>query len=174
MYKKTGKHHRSSSIGCYRFYEDKLKLLVYFFGCILFVYIGFMLRQDEDISLSYIYLGILFFGYGAIYILLKLYSNTPFMEITPSYIKMDNFDKLFWSDIYELAFFQSVYYGIKVKFWYFKVDISKYKLTLKQKLNLKCGFPPFYIYTKTLNEKDRETLKNILNKKFPLCDLEDF
>ena len=90
-----------------------------------------------------------------------LYKNSPQGKET-----IADFEKLLWTDI-SRVYVQgiSTHYGngsvlvLEVK------EISKYKLTLNQKLNIKMGYPPFFITCATLKKEDLSNLKHILEER---------
>ena len=114
------------------------------------------------------YFGLFFFGLGIVKIFCKLFSGKAYVEITPTYIRIDNFDKVLWNDITGVTEFansmtgQSLL-GLEVK------NVSKYKLTLWQKMNKAFKFSPFYISTMLLSKTDSEMLQDILEKRLPDC-----
>ena len=81
----------------------------------------------------------------------------------------DNFEKLLWSDVtkaQEMKIKQSSFLYLDVK------DVSKYKLTFWQKINLHSGFSPFYITLTALSQKDAEELRRILKERAPENNLD--
>ena len=155
-----------------RFYKNKSKLLLCILACAIFIVGGYFMIIDEKGTLSDKLVGysaILFFGLGVIVFCFSLFSKKAYIEITPTYIKIGNFDRLLWKDITYLnatIHKSTAFLSLEVK------DLSKYKLTFVQKLNLYTGFSPFFITPSILSKQDYEQLKTILRQRIPQNDFE--
>lgn len=148
----------------YKFYESKLRIFGVLLICIFLLFGCFLATQSIEPYEKHVgYVGFIFFGICFIVGISKIFSNKAIVEITPTYIKMYNFEKVLWEDITEVQNIQ-IY---SAKFFYFNVkDISKYKLTFWQKVNIWFGYSPFYISLKTLSKKDLEKLQRIIKNMF--------
>ena len=146
----------------YKFYESKFKIFGLLLICVFLLFGSFLASQSIKPRERYIgYTGLAFFGVCLVMVIYKILSNKAFVEITPDYIKMYNFEKLFWADITGV---QNVQIH-NAKFFYFDVkDETKYKLTFWQKVNKMFGYSPFYISITTLSEKDLEELQKIIKQ----------
>lgn len=142
----------------YVFYEKKSKIaLLFLLGCVFIALALFLVSEEED-SFNYYFLLLFlpFFGYATIKLFLKLLSRKPYVEVNSAYIKVADFEELPWSDITGMV--ASKY------FWMLEVkDTSKYRLSLLQKVNMKCGFTPFFINTTCLSKEDDRLLEDILS-----------
>ena len=81
--------------GYYKFYEKKFKILLLLLSCVVFCVGGYFMIKDTDSFYRLVgWVGIIFFGLGFIKLCLKLFSGKAYIEITPTYIQIDNFEKL--------------------------------------------------------------------------------
>lgn len=106
----------------YSFYESKFRIFCVLLGCILFLFGSYWLSQSV-VSKEKIVgcLGLIFFGLCLIVAIFKITSNKTFIEVTPTYIKMYNFEKLLWTDITDV---QNVQIH-SARFFYFNVRCFK-------------------------------------------------
>ena len=122
--------------GYYKFYENKFKIFLLFLGSIAFVALCFWMRNSDDADMVERLaggIGIIFFGLGVIIFLFKLLANKVYLEITPTYIKIGNSEKLLWTDITCAKEFCMNIKGSQQHWWGFEVkDIEKYNLTFTQ------------------------------------------
>ena len=154
--------------GYYKFYEKKFKILLLLLACVVFCVGGYFMIKDTDSFYRLVgYATIIFFGLCFIMGSLKLCNNKAYIEITPTYIKIGNFEKCLWMDIVDIT---TSYNGESV-FLHVK-DVSKYKLTFWQRVNLSHGSTPFYIALMTLSQEDKEELKRILKERIPKNNLD--
>ena len=153
-----------------KFYENKRRIFYVSIGRILLLFGSYLAAQSDNPREKLAgYAGLVFFGVCMITGISKILSNKAFIEITPTYIKMYNFEKLLWTDITGVQDVQISH----TKFIYFDVkDTSKYRLTFWQKVNQKCGQSPFYISLVTLPEKDLNKLQQIIKQHVPECSVE--
>ena len=149
----------------YKFYERKSKIFWLLVACIL------LLLGSYFISKSVVpkerlagYVGLVLFGMGLIAAIIKMLSNKAYVEITPTYIKIGNFEKLLWKDVTDAYIVQ-----IRgAKLFYFSVaDVAEYKLTFWQKVNYKLGYPPFYIPLSTFSADDLNKLQQLIKQYAP-------
>ena len=145
----------------YKFYESKSKIFSRILGGIFMILVSYLMSQRAIVpEKKFIgYVGMICFGLASIVWIYKIISNPLAIEVTSTYIKILNFEKLLWSDITNIREFQ-IY---SVKFLYFYVeDISKYKLTFGQKINKTFKHPPFYIALDVLSKEDLEKLQQLI------------
>ena len=157
--------------GYYKFYEKKFKILLLLFACVVFCVTGYFMIKGTDPFYKLVgYAGIIFFGLCFIKGSLKLFRGKAYIEITPTYIQIDNFEKLPWTDIVGVREFSM--HGTK-SCWLLDIkDVSKYKLTFLQKINSAAGFSPFYITLPAISDKDKKELKRILKERIPQNNLD--
>ncbi len=157
--------------GYYKFYEKKFKILLLLLCCVAFCVAGCFMIKDTDSFYRLVgWVAIIFFGLCFIKLCLKLFSGKAYIEITPTYIQIDNFEKLPWTDIVGVRVFSMD--GTK-SCWLLDIkDVSKYKLTFLQKINSAAGFTPFYITLSAISDKDKEELKRILKERIPQNNLD--
>lgn len=154
------------AVECCKFYPNKKKIVLYFFISIIFVLIGIGAVNNffPNITKSDIFVGyccILFFGLCSTIYLSKLLNSEAYIEITPLYIKIGNWDKLLWTDIINIREIEIR----KQEFLYFYVkDIKKFKLTIIQKLNQFLMGSPFYITFSLLGKSDCRKIKCLVKE----------
>jgi hypothetical protein len=153
-----------------KFYEKKLKVFILLLGCVVFISAGYFLIQGTSFYERLVgYSAVIFFGLCFIKGCFKLFNVKAYIEMTPTGIKIDHFERLLWTDIVSVKSF--AVNGTKVC-WFIEVkDVSKYKLTFLQKLNLAAGYPPFCIALSALSQKDKEKIKQILKERISQNDL---
>lgn len=147
------------------FYANKGKLLQSIFILVGFCIAFLFLIATSDLLDRII--GCIFLIFDAVLIKILLRSLIKvYIEITPTYIKIDNFEKLLWTDITagKIGSMQSYYLYVK--------DVSKYKLTFWQKINSVMGAAPFLIALARLSEEDQKKLICILKERIPQNDLD--
>ncbi|MBO5997114.1 MAG: hypothetical protein J6P93_01115 [Alphaproteobacteria bacterium] len=162
--------------GYYKFYYNKVRIFFSFIICAVIAGACLWIRNSHtDASDKLIgAIGFITGGLVALWSLFKLFDKKAYIEITPDYIKVENFEKVLWSDINTIGV-SSVSIpnnGGEKRFLYLDVkDASKYKLTLKQKVNAQAGFPPFFLNDDFLAKKDRPKLRSILKDHFPESEI---
>ena len=129
--------------GYYKFYEKKFKILLLLLCCVAFCVAGCFMIKDTDSFYRLVgWVAIIFFGLCFIKLCLKLFSGKAYIEITPTYIQIDNFEKLPWTDIVGVRVFSMD--GTK-SCWLLDIkDVSKYKLTFLQKRRVEAYFKGTY------------------------------
>lgn len=155
--------------GYYKFYDNKhgLILLVFIFlmfACVSCASLCFLIIDDrvaKNEQIINVALIICCFIILSALISSKLLSKKVYIEVTPSYIQIDDFEPLRWTDISRtykcnMARARGGILVLEVR------DISKYNLTLNQKLIMKTGLPPFFISRAILKPEDWLTLVHIL------------
>ena len=157
--------------GYYKFYEKKFKILLWLLWCVAVCVAGcFMIKDTDSFNRLMGWVFIILFGLCFIKMCLKLFSGKAYIEITPTYIQIDNFEKLPWTDIVGVQVFSM--HG-KKSYWLLDIkDVSKYKLTFSQKINSAVGFSPFYIMLPAISDKDKKELKCILKERIPQNNLD--
>ena len=151
-------------------HEKKSKILLLLLGCFVFCIGGYFMIKEPDSFYRLIgYATMIFCSLGSIKLCFMLFSGKAYIEITPTYIQIDNFEKLLWTDIIGVRNFNMN--GTTLGWIIDVTDTSKYKLTFSQKANLVVDSSPFYIALQTLSEKDREIIKRILKERIPQNDL---
>lgn len=146
----------------YKFYESKLRIFGVLLICAFLMFGGFLATQSIEPYEKHVgYVCFIFFGLCFIMGTSRIFSNKALVEVTPTYIKMYNFEKLLWKDVIGVQNVQ-IY---NAKFLYFDIeDASKYKLTFWQKVNIRFGHSPFYISIVTLSKKDLKELQRIIKQ----------
>ena len=162
--------------GYYKFYEKKFKILLLLLSCVVFCVGDYFMIKDTDSFYRLVrWVAIIFFGLCFIKWCLKLFSGKAYIEITPTYIQIDNFEKIPWTDIVGVRVFSVQVFGMygTKSGWLLDVkDVSKYKLTFLQKINSAAVFSPFYIAFSAISDKDKEELKRILKERIPQNNLD--
>ena len=161
--------------GYYKFYEKKIKILLFLLICVGFCVGGYFMVKNTDsfyrlVGYVCIIISVLcFIKWG-----LSLFRGRAYIEITPTYIQIDNFEKLLWTDIVGVRSLHVKNGTTDAKpCWLIDVkDVSKYKLTFLQKANLAVYSSPFWITLVALSKKDREEIKRILKERIPQNDLD--
>lgn len=156
--------------GYYKFYEKKFKIFCLFVLGVVFTTLCFWLYYNGSSAYERLIGGTggVFFGFCTLAWFLKLFLGKPYIEITPTYIKIDNFEKVLWTDIIKVGIDKRNVSGQEVRIWFIDVkDISKYKLTFMQKINLNAGFHAFCFRLINLSAKDVDKLMSVLEKYVP-------
>lgn len=153
-------------MGYYKFYRNKLKG---FFSTILLVLIVFSsIVRHSNLDEKYVLFGCILCG---IIFFLRFFIK-PYIEITPNYIKISNFEKLYWKDIEKIEQTDKFKYGKTVgntitSYNIWPKDSKKYKLRLIQKINMELGYSPFNIGINPLSVEDQKILLKILKERVP-------
>ncbi|MGB0891091.1 MAG: hypothetical protein ACPGUU_01975 [Flavobacteriaceae bacterium] len=69
---------------------SKLKTIISLLGCLIFVYIGFSIIEEEDLMK---WLGIVFFGFGALGFAIQLLPNSSYLKVHENRIEIRKFFK---------------------------------------------------------------------------------
>ena len=156
-----------------KFYKSKLRIFLAMLLCILAVVSLFYINRNTSLPADTRMIALIsavIIAFAPISLIPSLFSNKPYIEITSLYIKISNFDRVLWNDIIDIKKFENR--GTVVGWEVVVKDVSKYNLTLDQKINFKSGSAPFRIAFSLLNTKDQNDLKRILKEHFPDCDLD--
>ena len=138
------------------------------------MFLCFSFLESELFNLLIIALFLLLISMHVIPLCLKLFSYDTYVEITPAFVRIADFEKVFWTDVVSVTDYAS-YSGrcfSPLDHWWF-IDVknaSKYKLTFTQKLNGLYRHSSFYILQKFLSSNDRKQLAEALQKYSPLYE----
>ena len=153
-------------MGYHKFYRNKLKGFFNTILLVLLVFSGILNRSNLDTK--YVLFGCVV---GGVVFFLWFFIK-PYIEITPNYIKISNFEKLYWTDIKKIEQTDKFKYGKTVgntipSYNIWPKDNKKYKLRLIQKINMELGCSPFNIGINPLSVEDQKTLLKILKERVP-------
>ena len=140
-------------------YISKTQLFKYALIALVFVLIGiFFILKNEDVALGYA--SVIFFSFCLIILLTTSNLQKPYITLTPTYIKIKNFENLLWSDITQVVDLpRNAGIAFQIK------DSTKYKLTKLQKLNDRLSATPFWIGTQLISKKDKQILLEYISKQ---------
>ncbi|MBR6412432.1 MAG: hypothetical protein IKS41_04655 [Alphaproteobacteria bacterium] len=156
--------------GYYKFYRSKKRALLGFLPVVAF---GIMTVINPDVWISGFFALILFL-FWMVKMFIPLIKHQPYIEITPSYIKVNDWDRLLWAEIDRVEkVIRNVNGRTLIVYNFWPKDISKYHLTLIQKGNMKMKFSPFSLMLPgPLQEDDCVKLVEILKEKVPNNNLD--
>ena len=160
--------------GYYKFYISKLRLFLLFIVISLLFYLSFITYSNETVSDEKILcvLGMVLFGVGAVFCFIKIFSNTAYIEITPTYIKLGKTQNLLREDIEGVRFFRlPIKNAGKVLAFDIKENAT-YNLTKSQQRSIEQGYPAFIVSTSLLSRKDFKKLKEILKEHIANHDID--
>ena len=149
--------------GYYKFYRDKKLLLVAslpLLGCC----VAEIYSNTSDVW------GFCLFSLFFFFFIFWGWFRKPYIETTSSYIQINYCVKLKWSDV-ERVTKTTGRGGAIYHLW--PKDISKYHLTMFQKIMMKNNYSPFYIQPVMLQERELRKLQKILRERVPNNNLEE-
>ena len=155
------------SIGTHKFFASKLKIfLCLILSPILTCLSAFVfISHSDDLELLCGGAGVVLFSLFSIISLCGLFNKTPLLTITPEYVKIRNYDNLFWEDIQEIEEIVQQINNTKIEHLRFIVkDIEKYQLTKMQKFNKKVGGYAFEVGLNAFKQKDKEQIKQLITQ----------
>lgn len=152
----------------HKFYLSKFKILMFLLLCSWLLYLFVKITPNVDTAKDVLFwiLGIVLFVPLTFFSLFSLFNTKPFITITSEYIKIRDWENIYWDDVSSvLTIEQQSKHGVKNEFLIFNVrNTEKYNLTSRQKLNQKLGGNPFSISLFLFSKKDRQELKQIIGK----------
>lgn len=152
----------------HKFYLSKFKILMFLLLCSWLLYLVVKITPNVDTAKDVLFwiLGIVLFVPLTFFSLFSLFNTKPFITITSEYIKIRDWENIYWDDVSSvLTIEQQLKHGVKNEFLIFNVrNTEKYNLTSRQKLNQKLGVNPFSISLFLFSKKDRQELKQIIGK----------
>jgi len=152
----------------HKFYLSKFKILMFLLLCSWLLYLVVKITPNVDTAKDVLFwiLGIVLFVPLTFFSLFSLFNTKPFITITSEYIKIRDWENIYWDDVSSvLTIEQQSKHGVKNEFLIFNVrNTEKYNLTSRQKLNQKLGGNPFSISLFLFSKKDRQELKQIIGK----------
>ena len=152
----------------HKFYLSKFKILMFLLLCSWLLYLVVKITPNVDTAKDVLFwiLGIVLFVPLTFFSLFSLFNTKPFITITSEYIKIRDWENIYWDDVSNvLTIEQQLKHGVKNEFLIFNVrNTEKYNLTSRQKLNQKLGGNPFSISLFLFSKKDRQELKQIIGK----------
>ena len=126
--------------GYYKFYRSKFKVLLSFLPVVFLLVIAVI---DPSMWIMGIF-SLIFFVFLFFKVVIPMLMHRPFIEMTPSYIKVDGWDRLLWIDVERVEKTIKNERGRTLVIYNFWIkDVSKYQLTATQKMNEKMKFSPF-------------------------------
>lgn len=155
----------------HKFYLSKFKILMFLLLCSWLLYLVVKITPNVDTAKDVLFwiLGIVLFvplTFFSLFSLFSLFNTKPFITITSEYIKIRDWENIYWDDVSNvITIEQQSKHGVKNEFLIFNVrNTEKYNLTSRQKLNQKLGGNPFSISLFLFSKKDRQELKQIIGK----------
>ena len=152
----------------HKFYLSKFKILMFLLLCSWLLYLVVKITPNVDTAKDVLFwiLGIVLFVPLTFFSLFSLFNTKPFITITSEYIKIRDWENIYWDDVSNvLTIEQQLKHGVKNEFLILNVrNTEKYNLTSRQKLNQKLGGNPFSISLFLFSKKDRQELKQIIGK----------
>ena len=151
-----------------KFYKKTSKIFLGILGGILGLIIPCVVSRDAEMStFMKLCITILPFigGLTLFTYLLDLFADTPYIEITPLFIKIRGAKKLPWHDVR----------GVRKQELYLrhrKIEILYFDLRNPLKYKTMFGHTLFQIQLDDISEEDQRKLKLILKKQFPSCRLD--
>lgn len=139
-------------------YISKLQLFKYAVLALIFIFLGiFFILKNEDVALGYA--SVIFFSFCLIVLLTTSNWHKPYITLTPTYIKIKDYENLLWTDIQQvvgLPYKSGIAFQLK--------DSAKYHLTKLQKMNDFLSATPFWISIKLISKEDAQTLLTYIEK----------
>lgn len=154
--------------GTVGFYESKLMLFFIFIGIALLLgvpmYFAMGINPNSDDIFA---IGAYFFIITLVFLkfLFSLFA-APMVIVSEDYIKLRGFPELLWQDIAQLYIERRYVVGQKRRQWVITAtvfDLSKYNLSLWQKIKIKFGAEPFVLNISMLGKKERARLADYLS-----------
>ena len=156
----------------YKFYRSKaetIKLLMPIVMASLFLVIPLMpiLVSETSMAVDKVVMPVLAVLYLLLFLIL---SKQVVVEITPGYIKIGTFEKLYWTDIDRIECVKENINGrefIVCNLW--PKNMEKYHVELTPKVNINRNGSPFFITNNgwTLSSQDWNKLMMILKERMP-------
>ena len=157
--------------GYYKFYRSKGKLFMFLIPITIVSWILILLSESilgitNPDFINKIVLPALIILYLFLFFIL---TKKVIVDITPAYIKIANFEKLYWVDIDRIERMEKVINNrVAVFYNLWPKSIDKYKLTPIQKENSEQGRSPFCLGpTLFLADNDLKQIVAILKEYFP-------